>query len=92
MAHTSRNDGSAVTIGKFGVGWIQIRFIAAGLGNAGEQVVGNDAMGNGTKEAESPNMGAGPVGKRSSPGGLGIGLVTATHDTDKQLGIPHLAG
>ncbi len=50
-ANASGDDGGAVMVGTFGVAGIEVRLVAAGLGDPGAQVVRNHAMGNGAEIA-----------------------------------------
>ena len=89
-ANAGGDNGGAVMVGEFGIAGIEVRLIAAGLGDSGAQVVRDHAMGNGAKITEGPDMGTDPVGQTLSPGRLGVGQVAVAHDPDEDLGFPDL--
>ena len=83
MTDTGWDNGGAVMVGHLQIGLVQFWLITACLVNSALQVIGDNTVGYCSHKCKGPGMGAGPVSKGLGPGGLGIGEVTCTHDTDK---------
>ena len=63
FAHPGRDHNRAVMIGHVQIGGIDIRFVKAGFGNAGFQVVRNHNPGHATKIGKGTGVGGDPVGR-----------------------------
>ncbi len=92
VANTGRYDCGAVMIGQFGIGGIDLGFITAGFGHCGKQIVGNEAMRNGSQKSKRAGVRSGPIGERLRPGELGVGLIAVAHDPDKHFSLAYLTG
>ena len=86
-----RNDRDPIVGGHLFVGAVDAGLIAAGLGDTGLQVVGNDDFRHAGKVVEGTNVGSDPVAESLCPGGFGEGVVTGAEHGDEQLGIARFA-
>jgi hypothetical protein len=59
--------------GEIGVGPVDHRLVAAGLGNAGLQIVADRLPGSAAEIAEGAEMRGDPIGQLLAPGRLGVG-------------------
>ena len=74
------------------VGAVDPRFVPAGGGDAGLEIVADELGGGTAIEGESVDVTADPVGQSLGPAGLGVGVVGGAQGRDEDLGWADLAG
>jgi hypothetical protein len=89
---TGRNDSGAVVRRHVGIGTIHRRFVEAGLGNPGTQVVADYLTWHPADERQHVDVRRNPVRQRLCPGGFCEGVAGGTEYRDKDLGAAYLAG
>ena len=75
-----------------GVSTIDLRFVEAGLDDGDLGVVRHQQVRHPADRLECSCVGTDPIGERLGPARLGIGEIGGTHDGDKNLRRPRLAG
>jgi len=78
--------------GQIGIGGIEIRLVAVGLGHPTAQVVRDRQFRDPAEEGKGAHVRADPVGELLHPGGLGVGEVGSPQDGHEDLGRADLAG
>ncbi len=87
LGRARRNDRHAVVLGHLLVTGVDFRFVEAGRGHAGLQVVRNQDRGDTAQEEEGPDVGADPVLQALRPRRLGKAVIAGPQRGDEDLGL-----
>ena len=86
------DDDGSVMAGHLMIGRIDVRFIVAGLGHAGFEIVRNEDLRNAAEEVKRPDMGLDPGGKILGESGPGKRVAAGAQGGDKQARLSGLSG
>ena len=92
LARAGGQDRGAVMAGHLGIGAVEARIEAVGIGHRRLEIVAHHQFGNPTQEGEQVGVNADPVRQGLARAGLGIGVVGGAHGGDEQLHGLGLAG
>jgi hypothetical protein len=86
-----RHDGGAVVLSEFEIGAIDDGLVAAGLGDAALEIVGNKHRGRAAPVLHHPHMGGDPGGQVLRRTGFGVYVAARTQRANEQLDGDQLA-
>ncbi len=79
-------------LGESLVGRVEARLVAARTDDRALEIIGNQQFGHRAHVLEGADVRGAPVGKRLSPGRLGVAEVARAERRDEDLGLAQLAG
>ena len=83
---------AAVMLGQIGIGGIQLRLVEAGFVDAALKIIRDQTAGRTLKILKGMYMRADPVRQGLRQGGLGVGIVRGSPNSDKELGSNNFSG
>ena len=92
LSYTGGNDSGPIMNRELLIGAIDAWFIPAGLGYAGEQIIGNQDLRHAADKLKSPDMGSDPVRQALRVRCLGIREVAGAQDGNEDLAVVYFTG